>query len=446
MSATPDPAPHPLRTRWIAGAAVATPLAVLAWGLYPGYASFDTLSQLAQARGAIDDVAAPGMVLLFRATAAHFHDTGFAFIFGLLMIVWATVVVLRQPGVPRLAVALALGALLPLWLLLPQAWSDIHMLACLAAAVAIALRAPRDAQGRLGWMAVLAILALVGWATWVRHNAILAVLPLLGLLPAGPRGLRSRALAAGALVVALLLLRAASGMVVDVQRSVWALIPMWDLQALSIRRGEVLLPPGFVGPGMDVEQLRGAFSPYSAAPLFAGTRSGVRNPTIERLDAQQAQVLRRAWLDAVAAAPTDWLAHRATVLRGLLGTHRTGDLAAMVDVPQFPPGARRSAGQERVHACWRGFAERAKAVGVASALWPLLAGSLLLAVGWRRQRGLAWPVVLLAASALLYAAAYAVIAPSSELRYLAWPMWAWCMAGCLALGGRAAMREVGATP
>lgn len=421
--------------RRTAGVLAVAALAALGLACFPGYASFDVVSQLDQARrGTIDDVAAPAMALLFIASADGSQGTGAVFLVDLLLVAAASLILLRAARAPTWCLALLAAGLPPLLLLLPHAWSDVHLLACLALATALALQRQAAPPGAARLALGIAIIVLLGWATWTRHNAILAAWPLaLLLLPA--RWSRPLWLGGAVLVgLALVAVRALSSLAVDAPRSVWAVTPMWDLQALSIRRDAVLLPEGFVGPGMDVAQLRAAFSPYSAVPLFGGTRSGVRNPTLERLDPVLAERLRGAWFAAVLASPRDWLAHRARVTRGLLGTHRGDDLVRMVDVPSFPPEARRAPWQDALHAHWRGIATSLHARGLATAGLPLLVGSILLAVaalrGWRRFDATSQALL---ASALLYALPFTVVAPSAELRYLAWPMWAWLAAGLMAL-------------
>jgi hypothetical protein len=203
----------------------------------------------------------------------------------------------------------------------------------------------------------------------------------------------------------------------------WAVSMMFDLQAVSIEKNQVLLPATMVGPGMSVAQLSQAYNPYSGTLLFSGTQSGVVNPTISPLSLENARQLRVAW-QKVLLEPAFW-AHRWRLMRGLFGTHRSAELRGLADAPALvsyadnPPLERSFPG---LHQHYRTGIEMAFKTPIFSAGWLMLTALLLLLL---RFRSLAAAQIsrikLLLSSAWLYALPYVLVAPSAELRYLLWP-------------------------
>lgn len=401
---------------------------------YPGYVSFDVRSQLEQGRsGVIYDVSPPANALLLGASDALGIGTGGLFVLNAVLLWTALGLLLNAVAVRPIQIGL-LPAALPLIPLLPHAWSDLHLLSLLALAAALLLRAAQSEHPQFRRLLWVIALLLLGWSTWVRHNAILAALPL-ALVPLLDARLsrRARVAAAAAIIAALLLVRATGGLVIDRPTSVWAVTPMWDLQALSLRAERVLLPQGLVGPGMQVAELRAAFSPNTAVPLFARTPTGVADPTVERFDDTRRRALLGAWWQAVRDDPLGWAAHRWTVFRRLFGAHRGSDLRYMVDSPEFLAGAEPQGWRASLHQSFRQLIEAGKRLGLfAPAVGMLLA---LGVYGLGRRRGPGGAPCLqyaLLASALLYVAALWPLTPSAEQRYLAWPMLALIIAALLA--------------
>ena len=401
---------------------------------YPGYVSFDVRSQLEQGRsGVIYDVSPPANALLLGASDALGIGTGGLFVLNAALLWIALGLLLNAVAVRPIQVLLLLAAL-PLIPLLPHAWSDLHLLSLLALSAALLLQAGRSESRRRRLQLWLVALLLLGWSTWVRHNAILAALPLALLPLVQGHWRRATQLGCAAVILAgLLLVRAAAGLVVDRPTSVWAVTPMWDLQALSLRADRVLLPEGLVGPGMQVAELRAAFSPNTAVPLFARTPTGVADPTVERFDVARRNALLGAWWEGVRDDPLGWAAHRWTVFRRLFGAHRGGDLRYMVDSPEFLAGAEPRGWRAALHQTFRQLIDAGKRWGLFSPAAGMLFAVGVFALGRRRGPGLAPGLqYALLASALLYVAALWPLTPSAEQRYLAWPMFALITAALLA--------------
>jgi hypothetical protein len=192
---------------------------------------------------------------------------------------------------------------------------------------------------------------------------------------------------------------------------------------------------------MSVDELRDAFSPNTAVPLFGDTPSGVANPTVELLAVERRDALIGAWVAAVRADPQGWLAHRWTVFRRLFGAHRNGDLRYMVDSPEFLAGSAPEGMRGAWHGAFRRIIEAGKRYGLFSPAPSLLISLGLFAFARRREAGMApslqWALL---ASAMVYLLALFPLTPSAEQRYLAWPMFACVLAAALALA-RAAQAE-----
>ncbi|MCK7594298.1 hypothetical protein [Pseudomarimonas salicorniae] len=404
---------------------------------WPGYVSFDVRSQLDQGlHGPITDVSPPANALLLAVSHALGGHGGALFALN-AVVLWASSgwILLRLRARARHWLLLPLA--LPLLPLLPHLWTDLHLLAVLAMASALLLGGATAERPRARLLAFLGALLLVLWSTWIRQNALLAALPLALLIViwlSRGRSLRWRLLMVALLLAAIATARAGAGWVVQQPVSVWAVTPLWDLQALSLRADRVLLPEGFHGPGLDVEELRAAYSPNTAVPLFGDTPSGVRNPTMERFDAASRHALLEAWVGAVAGDPAGWLAHRWTVFRRLFGAHRQGDLRYMVDSPEFFEASAPQGWRASLHQSARGLIERGKQLGVFAPGPAWLLGLLMLVLAKLRGPGLLpalqWALLV---SALAYVLALFALTPSAEQRYLAWPLWATLCAAALAL-------------
>lgn len=400
---------------------------------YPGYISHDVVHQLDQARlGPINDVSPPAAALLLRFGQRFAEGTGFVFVLNTFLFWGSMVLLLRRARVGPLWFLALVVSSVPLWLLLPHVWTDIHLLSVLAtyvALVSLVFRVRHKGIQNLLWLMAFLCLA---WSTWVRHNAILAVIPLLWLLvprlasvesSAGMLRLKRIGLF-GLLILILLVLRSASGLVVEQRASTWAIIPLWDLQVISIATNQQLLPEGFVGEGMTVEQLQKAFSPNTNVPLFTYTTSGVRNPTLERFDQENTAKIFNAWADAVAKNPGVWAQHRIGLMLRMLGSYRTDDLVHMVDSPRFLPDANRTALQTRLHQQWRGLVDWLKQQGFASPWLSIVLLAFFLVWRYLKQEAYDEVIVCLVLSAMAYGGGLLLLAPSAELRYLAWPIWA----------------------
>jgi hypothetical protein len=232
---------------------------------------------------------------------------------------------------------------------------------------------------------------------------------------------------------------------VDKRFDVFPATALWDLAAISLAEHQLLLPPASHGPDLDLDDLAQAFAPYANAPLFARTHAGVVQPWLEP-DSALDRDIAAAWRDAVAQHPGAYLAHRWRVTRALFGTkaadwpHELVYLDGVVAYRDNPPLAANGSALHRalVAVCEWGFDT------LVFAAWPYLALALIAGiVAWRRRTAPTAQVALaILSSGLLYAAPLPLIAPSAELRYLAWTAAA-ALLGAVLAGAARKPRSVG---
>ena len=221
-----------------------------------------------------------------------------------------------------------------------------------------------------------------------------------------------------------------------VQRmTVWPTIALWDLAAVSVDSGALLLPSFTHGPGLTVEELRetGAFNPTANTFLFERTYAGMRDGLAEPFTTDQLCGLRHAWIDAVLQYPGMYARHRLRTFWLLIKSHY-GEFQGVpyfVGRTQFrnnPP--LPTAVAQGLQRTFYAFAAELGSSWIFAALPYLVLDVVALVLGWtHRDRPTARLAVAVSGSALLYAASFLPLAPSADLRYLTWPI----VAGPLAL-------------
>jgi len=403
---------------------------------WPGQMSFDSAYAWWQARGeTVTNVASPTLIVLWRLCDVFFEGPGPIFAIHLAMF-WSGLALLAGAQRSGWRWALFACAAVPIVLMLRgHVWTDVGMFSALL--LACGLLAQARASGRRGGL--LVVLPALFYALGMRHNAILAVAPLAVawswlLLPQAPAlyrvGLAVPVLAALMAVVAAINGRS------QTQVPLWPILAQGDLAALSIARGEVLLPAFSVGPTLDVAELAEVSRPWSVTAMLQNNRSGIRDPLGAWTDAEY-DALRSAWLAAIRADPGAYLAHRWRVTRALFGTQARDWPPTLVyvdaqvayrDNPPVAPNAGRA------HRRLMDWIEAWRPTPLL-APWPYLAIGLALApVAWRRRRTAAGGLAcVLLVSAGLYALPYPVLAPAAESRYLGWSCLASVLAAVLAL-------------
>ena len=403
---------------------------------WPGQMSFDSAYAWWQARGGeTTDITPPAFVLVWRACNALIEGPGLVFALHLVLF-WSGLALLAgalRVGPLRTTTILLVAAFAPVpWLLRGHVWTDVGLFSALLFATGALARA--HVTHRRRW--ILAALPALFYAATVRHNALPAMLPAaiwLVWLASGRVASLAR-IAVLSTVLCAMMIVAAVAIDASVQRRVplWVAAAEWDLAALSIASGQMLLPPFMIGPGLDVAELAGAFREWSMVPMLQNTQHGMRDPFADDYTKAQLTELREAWFDGIRAHPGAWLAHHARRVVAILGVHDPSwprELIYVDDEFHYrdnPPVARNVSA---LHQALMVGAARLSGTSLLAG-WPyLLAGVLAAPVAWRRRRELAGLcAILLLTSAWLYLLPLLVLVPA-ELRYLGWS----CLASVLAV-------------
>ena len=409
------------------------------WCFYPGAMSPDSADAWWMARGGTsNNVHGVGLMWLWRVTDGLVPGPGPIFLLQLVLF-WGgllSIAFTLRTGLHWRAIFLLISAGAPVcFVMFSHVWSDVALMAALTAAFASLLRY-RD-RGRWIWLA--AALALLLWSLTLRHNALPAVLPFFGyagylwnLQQSENQRLSSRVRSVLVTCAALILLLASMAFDRSVDRRISALptLSLWDLTAISLKTGSVLLPAGSHGPGLTLDDLRQAFESYSNVSVFTQTHAGIHEPFLDAADPLNGEI-REAWFDAIRDHPQAYFSHRWRLTRALFGTHRRewprelvyfdGETAYRTNPPVAPNATA-------AHAFWIRAFDAARDT-VALAAWPYLVLAVVAAiVAWRRRATAdAKAALAVLSSGLLYAAPLPFIAPSAELRYLGWT----CLAAIL---------------
>lgn len=422
---------------WVVWALLAAACAfdVVAW--YPGAMRFDSAFLWWQVRGGeSNDVGSPALLWLWRGLDPIVAGPAPIFLLHLGLFWGGLGLLLHAVRVGTVAAAgiVIAVALAPALLVLRGAVvTDVGLMASMLCAAGAT--AHIAAGGSLSWLALA--LPTLFYAFALRHNALPAVLPFLAAaVAAGLPEARRRAgrvtLGTLALLVAFLGANALLARSVDRHVPVWPTLAQFDLAALSISSGELLLPAFSVGPGLSVDELAAAFRPWSNTPMLQGTTHGLRDPLWTEWSQAQLAQWRHAWLSAIAQHPAAYLAHRLRLSAALFGSRAAdwprelvyvdGEMPYRDNPPVTPNGGA-------LHGRLIAWADAWRATPVFAA-WPyLLLGVAALPFALVRRRALPGRLALLfLSSAVLYAAPLVFIAPAAELRYLAWP----CLASVLA--------------
>ena len=408
-------------------------LALTVAAFHPGHLSFDSSYQFWQARtGEYSNVSPVAMTWLWSLVHRVWPGGGGMFLLNVLMFwsgVWLIACTLYSRPAHRVAATLVVAGVSPVPMILSHVWTDAALIACLTLASALILRAA-DRRDRIPLYGAIPLLLYGGL---IRHNALPALIPLLawwGTVFARTGPSRTRLpitkLLPTVLVAALAVFglgRALDSRLVVHRVSAIGITQVWDLAAISLATGTMLLPDFVVPPGVTLDQLREKYTPYTCVPLYAPPHA-VRDGFAMPFSASENTRLRQAWLDAVRRHPAAYAAHRFAVTRALFSRYRNdrpSDLGYIPYVVQYrdnPALAQNDSSLHRMALAWY-----ARTVGwwiSAPAPYILLAIACAL-LAWRRRGDLRADFALaMAASGLLYVAPLPLVAPSAELRYSGW--------------------------
>jgi hypothetical protein len=423
----------------VAGFAIALAL------LYPGQYPFDSAYQLWQARtGTFSNITPVPMIWIWSLLLRVFGNPASLLCLNLAMF-WTGLGlcfhVLRAPQSLKIA-GILLAGLNPLALVqMAHLLSDAHMTAVMILGMGLIAQNLRSGSRAM----LMAACILFIYAGTIRQNALAAIIPL------GPLALYAfqsrehigkKAILASMIVAGVVTAMAATTfdrLLATERHTVWPILALWDLAAISVATDQLLLPPFTHGEGLSVEELRetGAFNPISTTYLFSHSKSGINDGFDSPYSTEQQWKLAQAWWTAAREHPTAYLAHRARTASLLFGRQSATPQGmpyfearwSYADNPPLPEPWLASAQQQLYR-----LAHRLTSTWLFSALPFVLVEAVALLLAWRRRtEPHAALAIGIASSALLYAASFLVLAPSAELRYLTWPIMAAVPAIALAL-------------
>jgi hypothetical protein len=436
---------------------------------YPGYVTHDSAYQWWQGRhDEITTLWPPGMALFLGLFDPNTGRAPAVFFVLHSVLFWgcAAYLAMRQPTFIRRASVALMFCVLPIAsICLPHVWSDVALAIWLLLAALGLDFASRMKQRNFAQTFVLVTCsAILILSVLLRHNALFSLPPLLWLaacgwrsvLPARTRGsvtphTARREFAVTALITgALLALTVATYTLVPrwvskVKADTWAITLIWDLQALSVAAGKVLVPSS-ISNNATIEDLRASFDPINAVTMYMKSRSSWANATLG-LSPDQKSDLTAAWMQAIVGDPMSYARHRIFVFTKMLGPKRDPAIDGSADDPihvQFrdnPPLTFANSAALRGAQAWVNWL---KPQWWASPFaWMIAAG---LCFGWvllrsPREARSVWSLggspyfsaTCLWLSGLLYLIPLLVIAPTADLRYALWPVLASVAAACLAL-------------
>jgi hypothetical protein len=242
---------------------------------------------------------------------------------------------------------------------------------------------------------MLLALLLLWWALILRHNAAPAVVPLylyavyLWNSTHGAMAPLRRNVAAAGLGAVLWLTSVAADRSVDHRVNPFPAMALWDLAAISLDTGSVLLPPASHGPGLDVDDLRRAYVSYTCLNLFIGTHAGIGDPFPDVADPVNGQIAA-AWRDAIATHPGAYLSHRWHLTQGLFGTRPRAWPHELVYVDGDMTYRDNPAVAPNMTAAHAGLVRSFEAARdtIVLAAWPyVLLALIAIVIAWRRSRG-----------------------------------------------------------
>lgn len=446
---------------------------------YPGYVTHDSAYQWWQGRhDEITTLWPPGMALFLGLFDPKTGNAPAAFFVLHCALFWccAAYLSMRQPtAIRRVAVASVFCVLPITTICLPHVWSDVALaIWLLVAALGLDLAARMKGSNFAQTVLIVLCSAILVLSVLLRHNALLSLPPLLWLAACRWRAVLTmrrticfapldvrRKLAITALATSILLaLTLATYALVPrwvskTRADTWSITLIWDLQALSVASGKVLMPSSISG-NATIEDLRASFDPINAVTMYVKSTSSWANATVG-LSSDQKSDLATAWMQAIARDPVTYARHRFFVFTKMLGPKRDAAVDGGADDPihvQFRDNPTLAFANPDVLRRAQMWVSWLRPQWWASPLaWIVATSACVGCALWRSRRRAfnhlrpelppsrwSWmlgdsrffSVACVWLSGLLYLVPLLVIAPTADLRYVLWPVLASVAAACLA--------------
>ena len=374
----------------------------------PGCLNEDTLDQWGQSRDRIYHDWHPVALTIIMTYLRRVYD-GFQSVIVLqtLLFTVGVFLTLRKYSNPLLTVALLLGVTLvpPVFFFLGFVGKDSFMACLLIFAIGLFCRYTEHGGRAVFWLAVAALYL----AFAVRYNGIFAVLPLL-VWPLLRRPWPRIVVFVIAIFFSFLGLQRITDTVFRVRHE----YPqqgflLYDLAALSVSSGTMLVPLEFERPNTSLATVQNALDPYNGGWLFWGPRS-VFNYTADPVVIHR---LLRTWVRTVTTHPLAYLRWRSQVFLTFAGLGPT-ELQPYITSCIVPNDEGIAPVDSSLHE-W--VMDRLQPTGQSLLFRPysylLILLAFLMQGLWRRR----WDTVLIAFSGLAYSLAYYAIINVSVFRF-----------------------------
>ena len=404
------------------------------WAFYPGMLSSDSIASLGEGRsGIIYDQNSPVMSFLLGALDQIISGTGLMLILQ-ASVFWTAIALLWRAVYKRSFVA---GLAVVLFPFLPQIlshipaiWKDVGMAIALLMSVALVFFAKKT--GSRAALLLSPIFLFYGFAA--RLNSLPAVLPIAiwsGFVAAALFQMRGgytpAAIGVAYFVVMFGVVQVFNIAITEGRTSYpFQFVLLHDLAAISVSSNAAQFPDYITsreGFSMDTVKAK-----YTTASIGGLVYVDPDHPSVVPAlavteDAAQMRELRSTWWNAVTSHPMMYLAHRLKVFAQLIGLSRSVT-NQYCDTSYNPPEfsiVENPAGNFLTN--YFGLFRRPlmQTFFFRGFLW-LLACAYFGYVALKSRLRRDWDFVfVLAASALLYTAAYFVTAPAADFRYIFWP-------------------------
>jgi hypothetical protein len=419
---------------------------------WPGFASPDSLRQLAEARAGQYFDWHPPLMSAFWGTLERVRPGTELMLLLQAAIYWIAAFLLLVPHVTaptrRLLLALAMFVLPTSISFIGVIWKDVHMALAWTLAFSITYCTACAVQfgGRVPVFLKCVATLLVLYGALVRLNAFVATGPLLLAIWIGRPWLRSAWLT----IVAWLAISCAvfgsywvvTYRLLDAKRSGIELsLIIFDIAGVSVRSNANLFAAVFSHEQFD--GIKKCYDARSVAPYFAG---GPCSFVLERMNAQReaGHASAPAWISAIISHPGSYLAHRLAHMNSFLciwdcwqaRLSRADANWNLVERPELK-------NENLIYQAYRIYTYLAGWTPIAKpyVIYIFAAGLWLLA--WRRSDGVGELIIGALASVVIYMSFFGIVSVADDGRYAypAFLMLAAC-ASVLVLGSR--RNEVGA--
>lgn len=386
---------------------------------YPGIMTYDSILQLHQAKLGLYANSHPPLMSFLWRSLNHFSFgpqsmlvfQNALFFSGLLFVVQP----IKRP-LMRVAAALAIVLWPAVSTQLGVIWKDVGLSASFLLGCGLLLQPSPP----MGWR--LAALTCFFYGLGIRHNAAPAFLPL-GLWimrPAAPIPVRTWLLKSAFVITAMMVfVSGIEKLFVRQDDHFGQVVWLHDLTAISIARGDVLIPEFALQKGKTLSELQRAYDPSNANPLKPVVAL-TREPA-------QLRALGNVWMRTVLANPGAYLKHRWRVFKPLMGIgHR--EVVYPFECRMWPNPWGFAYDPPRFVKAYFQFIFAIKDSLVFRAWMYLFACAAAVVTAFFHKQ---WPAGLLAASGLLYASSYFFYSVASDFRYVYWTVlasgvsWLW---------------------